>query len=46
MRCAAVKAARVLLGFGANAEVLSPPEVRADLAATATAVLAHYGQLS
>jgi predicted DNA-binding transcriptional regulator YafY len=46
LRFPAVKATRVLLGFGADAEVLSPPEVRADLAATATAMLARYADVS
>lgn len=41
----AVGAARaVLLGFGADVEVLAPPEVRADLVVTARAVLERYGQ--
>ena len=39
----AVGAARAaLLGFGGDVEVLSPPEVRDDLVATARAVLARY----
>jgi predicted DNA-binding transcriptional regulator YafY len=39
----AVGAARAaLLGFGGDVEVLHPPEVRADLVATARAVLARY----
>ncbi len=38
----AVPAARILLSFGGNAEVVSPPEVRADLAAVATEVVAQY----
>jgi predicted DNA-binding transcriptional regulator YafY len=39
----AVGAARAaLLGFGGEVEVLHPPEVRADLVATARAVLARY----
>jgi predicted DNA-binding transcriptional regulator YafY len=42
LRFAAVKAARTLLSFGANVEVISPPEVRADLAATAAEVVACY----
>ena len=42
LRFAAVKAARTLLSFGANAEVISPPEVRADLAAVAAEVVACY----
>ncbi len=36
-------AARVLLSFGGDVEVVSPPEVRADLAAVAAAVVARYG---
>jgi hypothetical protein len=32
----------MLLGFGGGVEVVSPPEVRADLAAAAAAV-ARYG---
>jgi hypothetical protein len=42
LRFAAVKAARTLLSFGANAEVISPPEVRADLAAVAAEVVECY----
>jgi WYL domain len=42
LRFAAVKAARTLLSFGANAEVISPPEVRADLAAAAAEIVAYY----
>jgi hypothetical protein len=36
-------AARPLLGYGANVEVVSPPEVRADLAQVAAEVVAQYG---
>ena len=36
LRFGAVPAARILLSFGGNVEVVSPPEVRADLAAVAT----------
>ena len=32
----------MLLGFGADIEVVSPPEVRADLASVAAAVTARY----
>jgi len=39
LRFAAVKAARTLLSFGANVEVISPPEVRADLAAVAAEIV-------
>ena len=42
LRFAALKAARTLLSFGANAEVTSPPEVRADLAAVAAEVVELY----
>jgi predicted DNA-binding transcriptional regulator YafY len=42
LRFAAVKAARILLSFGENVTVLSPPEVRADLAGIAAAVVAQY----
>ena len=42
LRFAAVAAARTLLSFGANAEVISPPEVRADLAAVAAEVVECY----
>ena len=42
LRFPGVAAARILLGFGANVEVLSPAEVRADLAATATAAMRLY----
>jgi predicted DNA-binding transcriptional regulator YafY len=43
LRFGAVPAARVLLSFGGDVEVVSPPEVRADLAAVAAAVVARYG---
>jgi predicted DNA-binding transcriptional regulator YafY len=42
MRFAAVQAARIMIGFGADVEVLSPPEVRADFATIASAVAAQY----
>jgi hypothetical protein len=44
LRFAAVPATRTLLSFGADVEVVSPPEVRADLAAVAAAaaVVAQY----
>jgi predicted DNA-binding transcriptional regulator YafY len=42
MRFAAVPAARTLLSFGGDVEVISPPEVRADLAAVAAEVTARY----
>ena len=38
-------AARTLLSFGGNVEVISPPEVRADLAAVAAEVLACYSNV-
>ena len=43
LRFAAVMAARTLLSYGANVEVVSPPEVRADLARVAAEVVAQYG---
>jgi predicted DNA-binding transcriptional regulator YafY len=43
LRFAAVAAARTLLSFGGNVEVVSPPEVRADLASVAADVVARYG---
>lgn len=45
LRFAAVKAARTLLSFGANVEVLSPPEVRAELAAVALEIVGLYSNL-
>jgi hypothetical protein len=42
LRYAGVKAARPLLSFGANVEVVSPASVRADLAAVAAKVVACY----
>ncbi len=45
LRFAAVKAARTLLSFGANVEVLSPPEVRADLAAVAAEIADLYSNV-
>ncbi len=42
LRFAAVPAARTLLSFGGDVEVVSPAEVRADLAATAASVIARY----
>ena len=45
LRFAAVKAARTLLSFGANVEVISPPAVRAELAAVAAEVVACYSNL-
>ncbi|MGH3150260.1 MAG: WYL domain-containing protein [Streptosporangiaceae bacterium] len=38
-------AARPLLSFGANVEVISPPEVRADLAEQAANVAALYSNI-
>ena len=43
LRFAAVMAARTLLSYGANVEVVSPPEVRAEIARVAAEVVAHYG---
>ena len=43
MRFAAVKAARILLSFGADVEVISPQELRDDLVAVAAEVVACYG---
>jgi predicted DNA-binding transcriptional regulator YafY len=45
LRFAAVPAARTLLSFGGNVEVVSPPEVRADLASTAAEVVAQYSNV-
>jgi predicted DNA-binding transcriptional regulator YafY len=45
LRFAAVKATRTLLSFGANAEVMSPPEVRAELAAVASEIVELYSNL-
>jgi predicted DNA-binding transcriptional regulator YafY len=42
LRFAAVPAARTLLSFGDDVEVVSPPEVRGDLATVAAAVVARY----
>jgi predicted DNA-binding transcriptional regulator YafY len=42
LRFAAVPAARTLLSFGGDVEVVSPDEVRADLATVAAAVVARY----
>jgi hypothetical protein len=42
LRFAAVKAARILLSFGGDVVVTSPPEVREDLLAVAAAVTACY----
>jgi predicted DNA-binding transcriptional regulator YafY len=44
LRFAAVPAARTLLSFGADVEVVSPPQVRADLARTAAEVIEQYGR--
>jgi len=44
LRFGAVLAARIMLGFGSGVEVLSPPEVRADQAAVAAAVVAQYAK--
>jgi predicted DNA-binding transcriptional regulator YafY len=42
LRFGAVIAARIMLGFGCDVEVVSPPEVRDDLAAVAAAVVSRY----
>jgi predicted DNA-binding transcriptional regulator YafY len=42
LRFAAVPAARTLLSFGGDVEVVSPAEVRTDLATVAAAVAARY----
>ena len=44
LRFAAVPAARTLLSFGGDVEVVSPPEVRADLASVAAEVTARYAR--
>jgi predicted DNA-binding transcriptional regulator YafY len=46
LRFAAVPAARTLLSFGSDVEVVSPPEVRAVLARTAAEVVAQYSELA
>ena len=43
LRFAAVPAARTLLSFGGDVEVVSPAAVRADLAGAAAEVIARYG---
>ncbi|HEY6788889.1 MAG TPA: YafY family protein [Trebonia sp.] len=43
LRFAGVMAARILLSFGADVEVITPPEVREDLMAVAAQVVALYG---
>ena len=45
LRYGGVPAARMLLGFGGNVEVLSPAEVRADLADVAAEVVARYSNI-
>ena len=42
LRFGAVPAARILLSFGGHVEVVSPPEVRADLAEVAAEVVTRY----
>jgi hypothetical protein len=42
LRFGGVAAARILLSFGGDAEVMSPPEVRDDLAAVAAATVDLY----
>jgi predicted DNA-binding transcriptional regulator YafY len=43
LRFAALPAVRMLLTFGGDVEVISPPEVRADLASVAADLVARYG---
>jgi predicted DNA-binding transcriptional regulator YafY len=45
LRFAAVPAARTLLSFGADVEVVSPTEVRADLACVAAEIVAQYSNV-
>jgi hypothetical protein len=45
LRFAAVKPARTLLSFGGNVEVISPPEVRAELAAAAAEIVNLYSNV-
>ena len=45
LRFGGVPPARILLSFGANVEVVSPAEVRADLAAVAADVVAQYSNV-
>ena len=45
LRFAAVKATRTLLSSGANVEVISPPEVRAELAAVALEIVDLYSNV-
>ena len=42
LRFGGVAAARILLSFGGDVEVVSPPEVRDDLAAVAAEVVTMY----
>lgn len=42
MRFPVITAARILLSFGTDVEVLSPPQVREDLRATAAAIAVSY----
>jgi predicted DNA-binding transcriptional regulator YafY len=42
LRFGGVAAVRILLSFGGDAEVVSPPEVRDDLAAVAAATVDLY----
>jgi hypothetical protein len=45
LRFAAVPAARTLLSFGGDVEVVSPAEVRADLSCVAAEVVAQYSNV-
>ncbi|MGD0242448.1 MAG: YafY family protein [Streptosporangiaceae bacterium] len=44
LRFGGVAAARIMLSFGGDVEVVTPPEVRDDLAAVAAATVALYGR--
>ncbi len=44
LRFGGVAAVRILLSFGADTEMTSPPEVRDDLAAVAAATVGLYGR--
>jgi len=44
LRFGGVAAARIMLSFGGDVEVVSPPEVRDDLAAVAAATVSRYDQ--
>jgi len=46
LRFGGVAAARIMLSFGGDVEVVSPPEVRDDLAAVAAATVSRYDRTS